>query len=115
MACKSIPVCLVLGKKLIEVNRDSSPNIVTVPGLVGHGIVPAYNWNLSTTRQEFLDNNTRYYDQGHVVGGGSILNGLLMTRGAKADYDAWQRLGNPGWNWHRMLHYFKKVRGQDPV
>ncbi|KAK3996779.1 putative GMC oxidoreductase [Cladorrhinum sp. PSN332] len=87
---------------------DSSPDIIIVPGLVGHGIIPSDNWNFSTTRQEYLDNNTRYYDQGHVVGGGSIINGLLMTRGAKVDYNAWEALGNPNWNWHHMIHYFKK-------
>ncbi|KAK4035410.1 hypothetical protein C8A01DRAFT_38093 [Parachaetomium inaequale] len=87
---------------------DSSSDIVTVPGLIGHGFPPAYNWNLTTTPQEFLDNNTRDYGQGHVVGGGSILNGIVTTRGARADYDAWQALGNPGWGWEDMLPYFKK-------
>ncbi|KAL2133538.1 hypothetical protein VTI74DRAFT_2191 [Chaetomium olivicolor] len=87
---------------------DSSSEIVTVPGLIGHGFPPAYNWNFTTTAQEFLDNNTRDYGQGHVVGGGSILNGIVMTRGAKAHYDAWQALGNPGWGWRDLLPYFKK-------
>ncbi|KAK4160743.1 putative GMC oxidoreductase, partial [Cladorrhinum sp. PSN259] len=93
---------------------DSSPDIITVPSLIGHGIIPSYNWNFSTAPQEFLDNNTRYYDQGHVVGGGSILNGLLMTRGAKVDYDAWETLGNSGWNWRQMLRYFKKSERFSP-
>ncbi|KAK4192416.1 putative GMC oxidoreductase [Podospora australis] len=88
---------------------DSSPEAVTVPGLIGHGgFVPPYNWNLTTTPQEFLDNRSRDYGQGHVVGGGSILNGLVMTRGAKAEYDAWETLGNPGWSWRGLLPYFKK-------
>jgi choline dehydrogenase-like flavoprotein len=89
--------------------RDPSSDIVTVPGLIGHGFPPAYNWNFTTTPQEFLDNNTRDYGQGHVVGGGSILNGIVTTRGARADYDAWEALRNPGWGWQDMLPYFKKV------
>ncbi|KAK4155418.1 GMC oxidoreductase-domain-containing protein [Chaetomidium leptoderma] len=88
---------------------DSSAGIVTVPGLIGHGFPPAYNWNFTTTPQAFLDNKTRDYGQGHVVGGGSILNGMVTTRGARADYDAWQALGNPGWGWQDMLPYFKKT------
>jgi choline dehydrogenase-like flavoprotein len=44
-----------------------------------------------------------------VVGGGSILNGIVTTRGARAHYDAWEALGNPGWGWQGMLPYFKKV------
>jgi choline dehydrogenase-like flavoprotein len=97
-------------ERLLTGNRDSSSAIVTVPGLIGHGFPPAYNWNLTTTPQEFLDNKARDYGQGHVVGGGSILNGIVTTRGARADYDAWQALGNPGWAWQDMLPYFKKVR-----
>ncbi|KAK4174371.1 putative GMC oxidoreductase [Triangularia setosa] len=87
---------------------DSAPDLITVPGLVGHGFIPSQNWNITTAPQESLDNRTRDYGQGHVVGGGSILNGLVMTRGAKYDYDAWRTLGNPGWSWHGMLRYFKK-------
>lgn len=96
-------------------NRDSSSAAVTVPGLIGHGFPPAYNWNFTTAPQAFLDNNTRDYGQGHVVGGGSILNGAVMTRGSRADYDAWQALGNPGWDWHGLLPYFKKVCRQNPA
>ncbi|KAK4647166.1 uncharacterized protein QC761_123060 [Podospora bellae-mahoneyi] len=87
---------------------DSGPDLVTIPGLVGHGFIPSQNWNITTAPQESLDNRTRDYGQGHVVGGGSILNGLVMTRGARYDYDAWRTLGNPGWSWHGMLRYFKK-------
>ncbi|KAL2256053.1 hypothetical protein VTK26DRAFT_2264 [Humicola hyalothermophila] len=87
---------------------DPSPDIVTVPGLIGHGFPPPYNWNFTTTPQEFLDNKPRDYGQGHVVGGGSILNGIVMTRGARQDYDAWEALGNPGWGWDGLLPYFKK-------
>ncbi|KAK3374480.1 hypothetical protein B0T24DRAFT_296778 [Lasiosphaeria ovina] len=87
---------------------DSYPDTVTVPGLVGHGWDPTQDWNFTTAPQEFLDNAARRYAQGHGVGGGSIINGLVMTRGAKADYDAWEALGNPGWAWRDMLPYFIK-------
>lgn len=32
--------------------------------------------------------------------------GLYYIRGDKADYDAWERLGNPGWNWKSLFPYF---------
>lgn len=32
--------------------------------------------------------------------------GLYYIRGNKADYDAWEQLGNPGWNWDTLLPYF---------
>ncbi len=41
----------------------------------------------------------------------SGFNGTLMIRGAKADYDEWEELGNKGWSWRDVLPLFKKVRG----
>ncbi|KAJ4338987.1 hypothetical protein N0V95_007907 [Ascochyta clinopodiicola] len=45
---------------------------------------------------------------GNVVGGGSVVNGMAFDRASAADYDAWERLGNRGWNWNSLLPYFKK-------
>ncbi|KAK8073298.1 Pyranose dehydrogenase 1 [Apiospora phragmitis] len=43
-----------------------------------------------------------------VVGGGSVLNRMGYLRGSRADYDAWEALGNPGWGWEGLLPYFRK-------
>jgi choline dehydrogenase-like flavoprotein len=45
---------------------------------------------------------------GNVVGGGSVVNGMAFDRASAADYDAWEMLGNVGWNWNSLLPYFKK-------
>jgi choline dehydrogenase-like flavoprotein len=45
---------------------------------------------------------------GNVVGGGSVVNGMAFDRASAADYDAWELLGNTGWNWDSLLPYFKK-------
>jgi choline dehydrogenase-like flavoprotein len=45
---------------------------------------------------------------GNVVGGGSVVNGMAFDRASAADYDAWESLGNVGWNWNSLLPYFKK-------
>jgi choline dehydrogenase-like flavoprotein len=35
--------------------------------------------------------------------GGSAVNRLYFGKGSKADYDAWQELGNKGWGWEGLL------------
>lgn len=34
---------------------------------------------------------------------------MTYIRGDKAEFDAWEQLGNSGWNWDAMLTYYKKV------
>ena len=46
-------------------------------------------------------------------GGGFGDNGMVYNRGQRADYDALERLGNPGWGWDDMLPVFKGF--EDPV
>ncbi|KAK1982942.1 GMC oxidoreductase [Colletotrichum cereale] len=58
--------------------------------------------------QPGLNNRTSGVTTGMVVGGGSTVNGMAFDRGSKADYDAWEELGNPGWNWESLSYYFKK-------
>lgn len=33
----------------------------------------------------------------------------MYTRGNRQDYDNWEALGNPGWNFENVSHYFKKL------
>ena len=39
---------------------------------------------------------------------------MTYIRGQKAQFDAWERLGNPGWNWNSLLPYYKKAEHFDP-
>lgn len=55
-----------------------------------------------------IGGQTRPVYVGNVVGGGSVVNGMAFDRASAADYDAWEQLGNSGWNWNSLLPYFKK-------
>ncbi|PPR65028.1 MAG: 5-(hydroxymethyl)furfural oxidase [Alphaproteobacteria bacterium MarineAlpha4_Bin2] len=51
----------------------------------------------------------RKYEQARVLGGGSSINGQMANRGAPTDYDDWVARGAAGWNWDKVLPYFKKL------
>lgn len=66
---------------------DQDEPYVSMPGLLGLNIGSKYDWNLSTVPQQFLDGRPRSIPQGHALGGGTILNGMLWNRGGRGDYD----------------------------
>lgn len=43
-----------------------------------------------------------------MLGGSSSINAMFYIRGNPSDYDTWEKMGNPGWNWNSALEYFKK-------
>ncbi|XP_042867685.1 glucose dehydrogenase [FAD, quinone]-like [Penaeus japonicus] len=83
--------------------------------------VPAFNgalyrgdadWDFVTTPQRyssgsFIDNAT-LYPRGRTLGGSSTINSMIYVRGNRRDFDNWEALGNPGWDFGTVLHYFKK-------
>lgn len=76
----------------------------------------AYLWDDLRVTTEAVPHNDRSrrkrlrrYEQARVMGGGSSINGQLANRGAPRDYDEWQERGAAGWNWDRVLPYFRKL------
>lgn len=97
--------------------RDTEGYTVTVPAEIGDDLGTNYDWQLKTVGQEYLDGQAVELNQGKVVGGGTILNGMVWTRGSSKDYDTWDDLNNVSgrsklynWRWDDLLPYFRKVR-----
>ncbi|MBS0445968.1 MAG: GMC family oxidoreductase N-terminal domain-containing protein, partial [Proteobacteria bacterium] len=75
------------------------------------------NYALQTVPQPGLNCRRGYQPRGKVLGGSSSINAMIYVRGARADYDHWAALGNPGWSHDELLPYFKRAehneRGAD--
>lgn len=71
------------------------------------------NWNYKTKSSNTscmgMVNNQCHWPRGRVMGGSSVLNFMIYTRGNRRDYDRWAELGNEGWSWNDVHKYFKKL------
>lgn len=71
------------------------------------------NWKYRTEPSDKyclgMDDRRCNWPRGRVMGGSSVLNYMAATRGDPRDYDQWKDLGNTGWSYEDVLHYFKKL------
>ncbi|KAF2851574.1 GMC oxidoreductase [Plenodomus tracheiphilus IPT5] len=85
-----------------------NPNI-RLPYAANYPLNNSLLWsNYMSEPEPALGNKTWSVSVGQVLGGGSIVNGMMYDRASKADYDAFEQLGNNGWGWDGLYPYFKK-------
>ncbi|KAI1768750.1 putative GMC oxidoreductase [Hypoxylon sp. FL1150] len=72
------------------------------------------DWQYTTTPQPAGDNKSIPFHAGKAIGGTSTINGMTYIRGDKAEFDAWEYLGNDGWNWGTLYPYMKQVESFSP-
>lgn len=108
-------------------HSDQKEGISILQRYLGGTMKTIYDWNVTTVPQTFLGtaNSVQNLTLGKVLGGSSVMNGMMLAlrpyimlqtlkcsrfdRPSPQDIDAWEELGNPGWNWQGLLPYYKKV------
>ncbi|XP_055532551.1 glucose dehydrogenase [FAD, quinone]-like [Wyeomyia smithii] len=98
---------------LLELGKGEIP-IITDPPLLGPTLASTdYNFGYQTEVQKYGCQGMRgkrcSWAHGRGVGGSSIINNVIYTRGNKRDYDSWAQAGNPGWSWNEILPYYRKL------
>ncbi|CEL58759.1 Glucose oxidase OS=Talaromyces flavus GN=GOX PE=3 SV=1 [Rhizoctonia solani AG-1 IB] len=66
-----------------------------------------YDWMFSSVPQSHVNNRSLPMPRGKALGGSSAINLMALDRASKIEYDAWEKLGNPKWNWNGLLPYMK--------
>jgi choline dehydrogenase len=95
---------------LIEAGPRDSSFWIHLP--IGYGRTmwdPKVNWKFQTEPEPNMAGRQVYWPRGRVLGGSSSINGLIVIRGQKEDYDSWNAQGCPGWSWSDVQPYFVKL------
>lgn len=103
----SLPDIKVL---VIEAGPDGrqDPGIF-IPGRKGSTLGGKYDWNFTTLPQPNANNRVFTQNRGKVLGGSSALNLMTWDRTSEYELDAWEKLGNVGWNWKNLYAAMLKV------
>ncbi|GLV38211.1 uncharacterized protein CBL_12857 [Carabus blaptoides fortunei] len=96
---------------LVEAGRTEN-YLMDMPILANYLQFTDANWKYKTEPSDTsclgFDNRQCNWPRGKVMGGSSVLNYMIHTRGNRRDYDGWAAMGNIGWDWQNVLKYFKK-------
>ena len=99
---------------IIEAGPDSSKTslaaVTASPAQVMRLKGSELDWNYATVPQPHLDNRSIYTGGGKALGGGSVINFGLWTRGDATDYEVWAKLvGDQRYGYEGFLPYFRKT------
>ncbi|XP_050302050.1 uncharacterized protein LOC126740165 [Anthonomus grandis grandis] len=113
----------VLAGRLSEVRRFKvllleaggfANDFVRMPGNAGAvTLLTEFNWGYRSVPQKYacqgMFDKVCAYHRGKGIGGSSLINGLVYSRGTAASYDNWAANGSPGWSYRDVLPYFRKM------
>lgn len=86
--------------------KDSHPTIKMPMGFALLMQDKKHNWCYKTTAEPTMQNREIEWPKGKVLGGSSSINGMVYIRGHQEDFNHWQSLGCPTWEWDEVLPYF---------
>ncbi|OCH90043.1 GMC oxidoreductase [Obba rivulosa] len=74
-----------------------------------------YDWGFETTPQKAMNDSVIPWNRGKGLGGTSAMNFWAWCKPPAQDVDAWETLGNPGWNWESYQKYVLRAEQFTPA
>ncbi|XP_050464030.1 glucose dehydrogenase [FAD, quinone]-like isoform X1 [Cataglyphis hispanica] len=93
---------------LLEAGPDEPPG-ADVPSMVAMFLGTDIDWQYQTTNEMnacLSTGGSCSWPRGKNLGGTSVHNGMMYSRGHAKDFDNWAAMGNHGWSWNDVLPYF---------
>ncbi|KAH8293794.1 hypothetical protein KR054_004451 [Drosophila jambulina] len=91
---------------------DQETFISDVPLTAALTQMTRYNWGYKAEPTpnacQGLKGGVCNWPKGRGIGGTSLINFMLYTRGHRRDYDEWAAANNSGWSYDEVLPYFRK-------
>lgn len=88
----------------------NNTNVTSTSGY-GKAFGTPIDWAYETINQEYGDGSPQTVRAAKALGGTSTINGMVYLRAQDAQIDAWEKLGNRGWNWKNLFPYYRKGEG----
>ncbi|KAJ6617536.1 alcohol oxidase [Mycena sp. CBHHK59/15] len=86
----------------------NDPNILTPATFRMHFGNEQYDWGFKTLPQRNCEGRSVVFNRGKGLGGTSAINFFQYHRPSKPDVDAFEKLGNLGWNWDLLEQYYDR-------
>lgn len=71
---------------------------------------PDFDWQYETVQQAGLHGRQLAHPRGKMLGGSSAINSFALIYPSRAELDFWAKIGNNGWAWDDMKHFFRSFQ-----
>ncbi|KAL7042669.1 hypothetical protein ACKWTF_001241 [Chironomus riparius] len=96
---------------IIEAGDVETP-FQSIPVAAPYLVFSKYNWGYAAEPQKNACTGRQgsrcATPRGKALGGSSVINFMMHTRGNPRDFDRWEEAGNYGWSYNEVLPYFMK-------
>jgi choline dehydrogenase len=95
---------------VLGLKSKSAQNWLRVPLGLGQLLADdSILWPFFTEPENGMQGKRLYWPRGRILGGSSSINGMVVTRGGKLNYDLWRDSNCPGWGYEDVLPIFRRI------